>query len=713
MTSTNKLLLYFSFKPLFDTSIHTNIQLRYRWIGSDSVQFVPIDLKQKWYTVHMPLKQITKQALAISCFVNNNVNNQFVSQQCIGSVVIPIDTIQSKEYIYLSNGIDIYIPTFEIQIDPQQSKLANKTLLNIITKQKRSSTTTWLEDNMSTFNSETLSIVKEVNMVFLRQMSVDPYTRWIRRGLRINSMIYDPREVHMWSGSMIPSLFTTLLQEIKSYPPAIQFYINHISLSLQETGLTPENLIGPSNRIVLGEILARTMCRTARSFVYGQDQIETSHELPTPNTTFDTKKMQWRSRYKILNLGKSNDQVMDRDQELELDYDSIIKTWIAQKGDQLSIPRLFPNPHLARIDCEDVALEIVILFYVLKLQLKDKFPSSSSLSSIIRELIQYTVVLCNCTMVSTQGRHKSQEELLQPDTYFTLEHEQKQQSNTIINSEDSNVFDDPNYIDHVTSIGLATNLFEWLIRKGRTYIFDRDHAKYDQPIVPTHVNLILEGTDTYSGCQILQDNTSFGTELLQDPYKLKEFTSLLVSSFRYSSMWSFKQPNSSTENCKRYAFVTCLYSGERVDDEYVGQVWFVNTKTHQYGIPMKDVMRTQYLAQSDWALIPFYKSNASTNNNSWIQQELTIPCYVCDEAYAMPIVATPSSILPIFLYCRVIDWEQYSIAFLEWVTTYSNQLQIGYWKDTFIVQQPIIDYKPECIILNQFQTVYRICILML
>ena len=200
---------------------------------------------------------------------------------------------------------------------------------------------------------------------------------------------------------------------------------------------------------------------------------------------------------------------------------------------------------------------------------------------------------------------------------------------------------------------------------------------------------------------------------------------MFLTTFPHVAMWSFKQPSSTTDNCQRYAFITTIYSGEKIDDEIVSQRWFVNTKTHQYGISMKQVMNANDMMNSDWGLIRNCNLNIIEKSKESlveiIKNEAKIPSYKCSGAvpYYIPLIDDSKEASLIFLYCRKVDWDQHSSIFLNWVLKHQDMFKFGsieknsYFQEFSLNSSNSSSFQPELVQLNQFQTICRLCIQMI
>jgi len=700
----SNLFLRLKFKPLFDTTINKNIKLRCRWIDNHNyVEFIPIDTYNKWITIS--LKCNTDQfALAISCFVDNYITDsissiKFPSQQCVGSLLIPnIIHIPTKETNLLSIGIDIGIPTFEIYIDPIQSYLVRKDHNITLQTIKEYKDETVIENKLLPLKEE---IKADIVNIYNKLLSSDSNNRWMRRALRMVNMVFDPRECNLWSGNMIPALFSDLLVKYdkkSNINPYIHFYLFHYYLTLQEMGLLSSTT--PFSKVEIAEIFIRTMARTARLYLYGNDLIMKDKSTTTtslqPDYENENKTNSWRLKYQILRT-KTNNYNNNKNNNSD----------ISQEGDQLSIPRLSANPALARVDCEDVALEICINFYHFQqmLEINQHLTSiPSSIYSVFKSFNQYTLMMCDCTMINSKTRTKIEngslkyKDIITYDKYYYEEIKTKN-SNIKLNPDDASFDMDSSYFEeHVTCIGISTDLFQLLVQKGND-----DSHDIKKILVVDMPTIILEGTDTYFGCQL--DPSFYEKEFkngnIQEPYKLNVFHELFINTYSLSFVWSFLQPRHTINQCKRYGFASCVYSHE------AGQRWFYNKTTKCFDIPFHILLNHKELLKDEWCLISLSDNQKLERKRyqSIIQQEMLIPCY------QLPSSSSSSQIKdkdnnnninnqPIALYCRKVDWDLSKEQFLKWIKQHINILQL-------------VNDDPELLQLNEFQQVYRVWIHML
>lgn len=758
--SSSKITFKIKFLPLYDTKLHRNPKLRIRWVNDtivDNVQYIPISL-DSWQeiTLQAPIypdsifsssNSNSIIALAISCYVGNDVciSNaiaSFSSQQLIGSIIIPNINTTYRLNTNLSIGMDINNPTFEIYIDynnsnnndQNQSKPINSmTKFGKINKNADTNTT-----QTQTQTQAKLLIKDEITTIFNKLLTVDPSNKWIRRSLRLINIIFDARECNLWCGNMIPSLFSDLLITNNLAQQHIQFYINQINLSLQELDLSLDELTGNNgsdNKVKIAEVLARSLTRTTHLYLYGPDSITANKNdvINQPNYIHESKSS-WRLQYQLLKTSSSSNTGTGAKPECNNNNSCNPGDYILQEGDQLSIPRLAANPDIVLIDCEDAALDVTVNYYFLKHLIQDTSMHQyipSRYLQLFKHFTQYTIMMCDCNMLDYNTRYKIDNhelkttDVLSADQYFIQEQNMKQ--GTQLNPSDGSFAEDKQtFQEHVTCIGLSTDLFSKLVRRGRetTLSSSTNSTTSNTHPIPDMPSIVLEGTDTYFACQLPESSyqSNYGP-LAQQPYKLVQFSKLFIKTYMYSSIWSFLQPKETTINCKRYGFASCIYSNEIVDGQYTGQLWFKNIKTKCIGIPFYVLLDQNYMAKSsEWALVSMNDSDKPFNKQDYmsvIQEELKIPCYeATNKIDSIPIGKSGSGSNhvghPIMLYCREVDWPICKSSFLTWIEQHSKLLNIGHYDSTihFIQATNIKTYIPEKIKLNQFQTIYRVCIQM-
>jgi hypothetical protein len=463
------------------------------------------------------------------------------------------------------------------------------------------------------------------------------------------------------------------------------------------------------------------------------------------------------SSKKFLNISESILKTRDELNlsDLKLPH-NMLKTRVMQSGDVWTLVRTLPDSSEHKADCDDKQIEsllnhVFIKYIIEQKELWAKVPKHiQSILSIgkhyvfglatVGEMVQSLPELGNENYINSENQFYdsqfwnhtksiktqllSDEELLDKREQYT-----------------SNVAG-----GHVLTFGFNKSLYEELILRGRKYVeylqkLD-EQTKY-KPYVPNTISqiidkyptLILDATDDHS-CFFGPDN-----ERIPQPQWYEDFIMKFEESFPYHYMFSYPLPYCLYRNHKQYGFMNCMYFSDQVEGVHSGYLWWVNTRTHQFGIRVKDAVNMNNMRNPDWALVNlnsiqlkepkikyteyekmFIDAEMKTTSNHLSSDK--VPLILDGDGMQRPF-SEELDLRPMPFSCRICDWIIYRETFIECYKSMIKiekykKLKIGIiekrnmvykfipWEDIEHIENNNIDkFKPELIQIHNEQKIYR------
>ena len=654
--------------------------------------------------------------LVVTLFASHRKpKTQVLVQQKLGTCHLLVNQIQALTRPTYSFGIQSSVPTFALFVDPDRSSWGDGALLTKLLPGP-------YEPLLSPVTALKQYTQKDMDRVYEHLIQTHKQHQWIHPLLYQRSLMFDVRDIHVWTGNMFPDLFSDQYQVPLSYAPSnIHYYEYLLHLAMAEFDLTPKELdlliASPSavqkNIGWVAELLGYVLTKSARMYMYAFDTVykgEGFKRVSAKRVKEQDSKYSWRAQ-----------ELLPMPYGLVHHDDSLPET-VSQTGDQVTVVRTFPDPGEAQVDCDDAAVHIAIdAMHLQKMALRGDMKSRphAALWSVIH---QWTVAVCICTM-SCSETHS-------PESHRQYVYESAPSTK------------DAPYDQHVISIGFPSPLFATWVRRGRSC--GRGNSPSSPPLssssslLPANIPVLtLEGIAHYRVLQHVGGSGEGGSP--PHPQRsCSEFYRLVWSGeppLPHASVWKFQKPQWIWEGGRMYAHCASVYSSAMVDHMSTGQLWWYNTKTEKYGIPFEQMQKTT-LDKDDgvWCLRQLGEQRPTLfqSPTSYAQEEVVSTCSDGDlssQFHMIPLEYERESKtgnsqeqerkLPVFLYTRKVDWVEFGKEFLEWCQVHQDKFRVGTWSmklHRFIPypqteNMSLLHYVPKSILLTPTQTLMQVAIL--
>lgn len=648
--------------------------------------------------------------------LHRKVKSAVQIEQKLGTCQILLNQIQSKKQPYFSIGVDYEMPSFAVFVDMDQCSCVTADGVKIkwsdyITRQK-----TGVKDDKKKWrathaNDEALRDYtrKDKDKVFQFLISANRSGSWLVPSLFERTIMYDIRDVHVWSGNMIPHLFAVRYQKEPVYTPLhTRYYESLLAVTMDEMGIAAMDMDrwckegDRMNSVDVdrwGEILCAMCARSSRLCMYANDTVYKTksfqHESKQGMEAQETEKS-WRAKEVMTNPYGLGDLTPTSNE-------------VSQSGDQITMMRTFPHFSAAQGDCDDMAFNTCVEMMHLKEMIRQGLflhrPHACFWNSFVT---QYTPVVAICTMNEIQDL-PADERLSYLRSFENTTAQQKT---------------DKLFIQHVISISFPSSWLKVWIERGLS--IPSEHSV--SPSI-SHSVITMESVADFKGCP---HSTLWTEHQARQAYKLEEFYTMIYThhdAMPRPSMWKFEKPQSVWNKGRLYGLCATLYVAKDEDNGQMheGQFFWFNTQTKKYGIVFEDMQKLVEIEKnadghSPWCLIQVGSEtplHLSRFPSSFAQEEKRPGCFRKDGQNITSSVPPTESIfnrdedVPLFMYCRRVDWDEYGSAFKEWCLAHKSTFRVGVWDS---VQKCVVyskveeSWNPTFIDLNSVQPIVQLCI---